>query len=187
MDAIPLPAHPNLEQYKKQAKDLLKVSGSRDGGRTSAAFSLHNPGASFIEAAIWFGPIDRAEKILASYPQIAQSSIHVAAILGDDATVRRFIALDPVNATLKTKPFGGDALVYLCLSKYLRRDKKRSAGFLQAATALLDAGASPNTGFMSTGDYPDFESTLYGAAAVANHADLTRLLLKRGGDPNDVE
>src|SRR5579871_2433357 len=117
----------------------------------------------------------------------AQSSIHVAAILGDDSTVRRFIALDPTNATLKAAPFNGDALVYLCLSKYLQRYKSRSAGFLRATTALLDAGANPNTGFMSTGDYPDFETALYGAAAVAHHAELTRLLLQRGGDPNDAE
>ena len=241
MDANPLPAHPNLEQYKKQAKDLLKAFRSanvetirrvkknhprfeklsepgfqitkfaladaqlvlaREHGfeswpkfakhiqtlaRANSAMSLDNPAAAFIEAAIWHGTLERAEEILAAYPEIAQSSIHAAAILGDDASVRRFIALDAANATLKAEPFNGDALVYLCLSKYLRISKSRSAGFLRAATALLDAGADPNTGFMSTGDYPDFESALYGAAAVANHADLTRLLLERGGDPNDNE
>ncbi len=29
-DALPLPPHPNLEQYKKRAKDLLKASQSPD-------------------------------------------------------------------------------------------------------------------------------------------------------------
>ena len=33
MDARPLPAHPNLEYYKKQAKDLLKVCRSNDPER----------------------------------------------------------------------------------------------------------------------------------------------------------
>jgi ankyrin repeat protein len=40
-------------------------------------------------------------------------------------------------------------------------------------------------------DYPNprptFESAIYGAAAIAHHADLTRLLLAQGADPNDEE
>lgn len=241
MDANPIPTRPNLEQYKKQAKDLLKAYRSADVetirrvkrnhprfeklsepgfeitkfaladaqlviahehrfeswpkfakhvqevARKSATISLADPVTAFIKEAVWLGPIDRAEQILASCPEIAQSSIHVAAILGDDATVRKFIAQNAALVTAKADPFGGDALVYLCLSKYLRRDKKRSAGFLRAATALLDAGADPNTGFQSTDEYPDFETALYGAAAVAFHPELTHLLLERGGDPNDNE
>src|SRR5256886_15400081 len=34
---------------------------------------------------------------------------------------------------------------------------------------------------------PEWESALYGAAGVAHHAELTRLLLERGADPNDAE
>lgn len=241
MDANPLPARANLEQYKKQAKDLLKAYRSADveairrvkkihprfqnlsqpgfeitkfaladaqlviarehGFESWPKFSKHvqelmranpattveNPVSAFIGEAVWHGPIDRAEEILAAYPQIAKSSIHVAAILGDDATVRRFIERDPVNARAKAAPFGGDALVYLCLSKYLQRSKDKAENFLRAATTLLDAGADPNTGFMSTGDYPDFETALYGGAAIAVNAGLTRLLIERGADPNDVE
>lgn len=111
----------------------------------------------------------------------------MAAILGDEAAVRRFITADPLNATKKEAPYDGDALVYLCLSKYLRLDKTRSEAFLRAATALLDAGADPNTGFTAKDEYGDFETALYGAAGVAHHAELTRLLLARGADPNDNE
>ena len=99
----------------------------------------------------------------------------------------RLLALDPGNATARSGPYGGDALVYLCLSKYLRLDPTRSDGFLRAATALLDAGADPNTGFWTEGQYPELETALYGAAGVAHHAELTRLLLGRGADPNDGE
>src|SRR5204863_344050 len=67
------------------------------------------------------------------------------------------------------------------------RAPERSEGFLRAATALLDAGADPNTGFWTTGQYPELETALYGAAGVAHHAELTRLLLARGADPNDGE
>ena len=34
---------------------------------------------------------------------------------------------------------------------------------------------------------PTFESALYGAAGIAQHSDLTRLLIEHGADPNDEE
>ena len=67
---------------------------------------------------------------------------------------------------------------------WIRRDHP---DFLRAATALLDAGADPNTGFWSKDEYHEFETALYGAAGVAHHAELTRLLLERGADANDNE
>jgi ankyrin repeat protein len=149
--------------------------------------SANDPKSAFIEAAVWHGPLDKAETILAAHPEMAKNSIHVAAILGDDAAVRRLLAEDPQNAFKKAPPYGGDALVYLCLSNYLRLEKQRSDGFLAAATALLDAGADPNTGFWSEGEHREWETALYGAAGVAHHAGLTRLLLQRGADPNDDE
>ncbi len=214
MDPKPLPDHPSLEQYKKQAKELLKAYRSADVETirrvksnhprfeklaehshvlplgfdiskfaladaqlviarehgfeswpkfakrieiiNSEAAALANPVAAFIEAAIWHGTLDAAEAILAAHPEIARNSIHVAAILGDDAAVRRFIAADPRNATRKEAPYDGDALVYLCLSKYLRLDKSRSEAFMRAATVLLDAGADPNTGFRAKDEYRRF-------------------------------
>lgn len=146
-----------------------------------------DPLAAFLEAATWHGTLDRAEALLSAHPELAGSGIHTAAVLGDDASVRRFLAQDPDSVTATAAPYGGDALNYLGLSKYLRLDPARSDGFLRAATALLDAGADPNTGFWTTGEHPERETALYGAAGVAHHAALTRLLLERGADPNDVE
>jgi ankyrin repeat protein len=150
---------------------------------------LHSPMDAFIDASVWHGGLEAAEAILAAHPEVANSSIHTAAILGDDAAVLRFLALDAGSATAKDGPRGWDALTHLCFSKYLRLDRARSAGFVRAATALLDAGASANTGFYDTNHQPDpaFESALYGAAGIAHHPELTRLLLKRGADPNDEE
>ena len=139
---------------------------------------------AFLEAAVWHGSLDRAAEVLAAHPEIAGSSIHTAAVLGDDAAIRRFLSLDPGNATAKGGAHGWDALTYLCFSKYLRLEPARSAGFLSAAQALLDAGADPNTSFLDNGEV---ETALYGAAGVAHHADLTRLLVQRGADPNDGE
>jgi ankyrin repeat protein len=143
--------------------------------------------AEFIKAATWHGTLDDAEAMLAQHPELRAGDIHTAAILGDDRAVQRLLAQDPGNATAKSPPYGGDALNYLGLSKYLRLEPKRTPGFLRAATALLDAGADPNTGFWTTGQYPERETALYGAAGVAHHAELTRLLLERGADPNDIE
>jgi len=256
MDAKELPARPNLEQYKKQAKDLVKQFKSfRDGkavdpevfqrvkkhhprlqklseadirnakfaladaqlvivreygfeswpkfakhvealNRQRLVVSLENPVAAFIEAASvprdsWHasGTLELAEAILAAYPQVAKSDIHTAAILGDDAGVRRFLARDPRNATAKGGPYRWDALTHLCFSRYLKLDPARSDGFVRAARALLDAGASANTGWMEEehDPRPAWESAIYGAAGLAHHADLTRLLLDRGADPNDDE
>ena len=122
--------------------------------------------------------------MLASHPDLASSDIHTAAILGDDAAVRRFLAEDPKSATATCEPYGGNPLTHLCMSKYLRLDPSRSDAFIRAATALLDAGADPNGGFWTTGANPEFETPLYGAAGIAHHGPLTRLLLERGADPN---
>jgi ankyrin repeat protein len=147
------------------------------------------PHDTFIEAAVWHGPLDEAQEILAAHPDIATQSIHAAAILGDAAAVARYLAQDPANATAKGGPRHWDALTYLCFSKYLRLEPQRTDGFVAAATALLDAGADPNTGFFSPEHRPnaEWETALYAAAGVAHHPELTKLLLDRGANPNDGE
>jgi ankyrin repeat protein len=155
-----------------------------------------DPLTAFIDAACVplgsgheTGDLERAESIRAAHPDLERSTIHTAAILGDEAGVRRFLELDPRNATAKGGPRQWDPLTHLCFSRYLRLDRSRSDGFVRAAKALLDAGASANTGWYETNHQPkpEWESALYGAAGIAHHAELTRLLLERGADPNDIE
>jgi ankyrin repeat protein len=141
----------------------------------------------FIQNSVWHGLLDRANAMLAEHPELASRDIHIAAILGDDAAVRRLLAHDPACVQATSEPWGGTPLTYLCLSRYLRLDPARSDAFLRAATALLDAGADPNSGFWTKGQHPEYETPLYGAAGVAHHAPMTRLLLERGADPNDGE
>ena len=155
-----------------------------------------DPALAYIEAACvprdaWHatGTLERAQMLLGEHPDIASSDIHTAAVLGDDVAVRRFLALDPRQVTAKGGPYGWDPLTHLCFSRYLKLDRTRSDAFVRAAAALLDAGADPNTGWFE-GDHqpnPAWESALYGAAGVAHHGPLTRLLLERGADPNDDE
>ena len=256
MDAKPLGARPSLEQYKKQAKELVKafraeqsftssysqaiqrvrkhhprfadlpdeqiastrfaladaqfVIAIEHGFESWPKFAKHveslananfaaavrEPVEAFLEAACVprdalhsSGTLERAEAILAAHPTVANAEIHTAAILGDVVGVRRFLALDAQNAIAKGGPYGWDALTHLCFSRYLRLDRARSKGFLAAAKALLDAGASANTGWMETNHepQPEWESAIYGAAGIAQHPELTRLLLERGADPNDGE
>jgi ankyrin repeat protein len=142
---------------------------------------------AFIDSAVWHGGLERANAMLAADPSLAERSIFTAAILGDDASVRRFLAADPVTATAVAGPLGATAFVYLCFSNYLRLEPARTPAFVSAATALLDAGADPNGGFRSMGDFAEWESAIYGAAGVAHNAALTKLLLDRGADPNDNE
>jgi len=158
--------------------------------------ATHDPLAEFIRAACvppdshhLAGTLEDAEGILAAHPEIKTSTVHVAAILGDDAAVRSFVTADPAKATAKGGPHGWDPLTHLCFSKYLRLDRQRSAGFVRAAQALLDAGANPNSGFFSHEHVPEpeYESVLYGAAGIAHDAELTRILVQRGADPNNEE
>lgn len=141
----------------------------------------------FIRAATWHGPLKPAEAMLAEHPELRSADIHIAAILGDEAAVRRFIARDPASVTAKSPPWGGDPLNYLGLSKYLRLRPERTDDFVRTATALLDAGAPAHTGFWTTGQFPEFETALYGAAGVAHNEAVTRLLIERGADPNDED
>ena len=256
MDAKRLPARPSLEQYKKQAKELVKVFRAeqfhessesttiqrvktchprfadlaankirstkfaladaqlvvaREHGfeswpkfakhveaMASASFaaSVSDPVTAFIQAACvprdsghGSGTLERAEAILAAQPEVASSNIYTAAILGNAAAARRFLAMDARNATTKGGPHAWDALTHLCFSRYLRLDRARSDDFVAAAKALLDAGASANTGWMETNHepHPEWESAIYGAAGIAQHPGVTRLLLERGADPNDGE
>lgn len=142
---------------------------------------------AFIKAATWHGSLDEADAMLTQHPGLASLDIHIAAILADHKSVKKFLAHDIHNATATSLPYGANPLTHLCLSKYLRFTRKTDADFIRTATLLLDAGADPNGGFWTEGKFPEYETPLYGAAGVAHHAGLTRLLLERGADPNDEE
>ncbi len=157
-----------------------------------------DPIAAFIEVACvprnsdhGSGRLEHAERILARFPQVATANVFTAAILADEAAVGGFLARDPKAATATGGPHGWDALTHLCFSRYLRLDHQRSEAFVRTARALLDAGASARTGWYEMIDHPNprptFESAIYGAAGIARHLELTRLLLEYGADPNDEE
>jgi Ankyrin repeats (many copies)/Ankyrin repeat len=152
---------------------------------------------AFIEAAIVpldgtshaSGSLDVARSLLAANPELAVLDIYTAAILGEADAVSRFLQENPGLATAPGAPLSWDALTHLCFSRFLRLDPSRSAGFVEAARLLLGAGASANTGWRDTVHYPEpgWEPVLYGAAGVARHPGVTRVLLEHGADPDDLE
>ena len=242
-----LPARPNLEQYKKQAKELLRDVHSGDAAALErvrryhprrqdvqaqqirltdaqlviarehgleswpkfaahmtklnlerAAGQIDDPVAAFLRAACIpredshaSGTVEEAELILSRYPHVARANIHTAAVLADEARVREILERDTSTATGKGGPYEWDALTHLCFSRYLRLDQSRSDAFVRTARTLLEAGASANTGWYEMIDHPNprpiLESAIYGAAGIAHHSGLTRLLLEYGADPNDEE
>ena len=152
----------------------------------------------FLEAALvprdashGSGTLETADAIVAGHPSVARSSIYAAAVLADEDAVRAFLASDPKSATEPGGPRNWDALTHLCFSRYSIANRTRSEAFVRTARALLDAGANAQTGWTETLGHPHprpvFESAIYGAAGLARNAELTRLLLERGADPNDEE
>jgi ankyrin repeat protein len=135
------------------------------------------------------GDLNKANAILSAHPEVAKANIYTAAILGDEPTVRGFFSRDTSSATAKGGPHGWDALTYLCFSKYLRLDPSRSNGLVNTARALIEAGANANTGWFEENHQPKpcWESAIYGAAGIAQHPGVTRVLLEHGADPNDGE
>ena len=133
------------------------------------------------------GSVDEAEQVRTLHPEVAGASIHTAAVLGDAAAIRRFLAADPTLATAPGGPYGWDPLTHLCFSNYLKHHFDNGKQFVEAATLLLEAGASAGTGWWEPGHQPapEWESVLYGAAGIARHPGVTRLLLEHGADPND--
>lgn len=246
-----IPVRPNIEQYRKQAKELLRAAqtGKREAlarlhmhhpqisrlpsaevqGQNFALADAHvviarehgfaswpafakeikrqqimsavdasdDPVNTFISVACvdrhgWHGggTLNDAETILAKYPDVATANIYSAAVLGDEKDIRGWLTRDRQLATAKGGPHDWDTLTYLCFSRYLRLDKARADSFAACARALLESGASANTGWMETIDTPPrqiIESAIYGAAGVARSIAVTQVLLDFGADPNDEE
>jgi ankyrin repeat protein len=135
------------------------------------------------------GKLDAANAILVTHAELPATNIFTAAVTGNADAIKSFIASDPSLVSLKGGPHNWDALTYLCFSLYLQWDPSRSEDFVEAATILLKAGADANSGFWEQEHQPlpEWEPVLYGAAGIAHHPGVTRLLLDHGADPNAGE
>jgi ankyrin repeat protein len=157
--------------------------------------------AELLQSACIFsgGPLDfpakwrRAERIRARHPELAQANLHTAVLCGELEHAARLLRADPGAVARKAGPQQWEPLLVLC---YSRLPNARAAETsLDMARLLLDAGADPNSAFVSAGDWPLRFSALTGVLGRGEmdvpdhpHADaLARLLLERGADPNDSQ
>ena len=181
----------NLEQLRKQAKELARAARAGDaqalerlGGREPILAraqlvlareqgypswaALVAADAASVEAFVLAATgrqRTRAEAMLTARPEIAEGP-YGRLVLG------RGWAGDPCTPG---GPRGWAPLLYVCHSCFPSATLARE---------LLDRGADPNSSFEN--DYGAM-SALYGAAGVAHDPELTRVLLEAGADPNDGE
>jgi ankyrin repeat protein len=181
-----------IDSWPKFAREIERIL------LTQSMQVVHDPVEAFLIAASVprkddhkAGTLQEADAILTLYPQVARANIYTAAVLGDAAGVRDFLAKDARLAKENGGVYAWDAVTYLCFSRYLRLDKSRNDAFVETLRALLDAGAHAQTGWYETIDHPNprkiLESALYGAAGLAQNVDVTRLLLEYGADPSADE
>jgi ankyrin repeat protein len=195
-----LPTRPNLDQLKRQAKELLQAGKAaalhdaqtmiaREYGFPSwnalhdhvEAVTLEFDAAlnEFLEAAT-DGRRDRAERMLALYPRIATANLHTALVLGDASAVGARLERDPSLATKPGGPRGWEPIHYVCYTAL----GARANGLAAIARRLLSLGVDPNTRFPWL-HHNVRRPVLWGASRVAQSLPLVDALLDAGADPND--
>ena len=129
-----------IERYRRSPDEVGKASGAAD---EFLAFACLRFGGDDGPSR-W----ERAARVLAARPELARSSIHVAAAAADEASVRAQLAADPALASREGGPYGWEPLLYLASA---RHDPRISAdATLGTARALLEHGADPSQGGAST-------------------------------------
>lgn len=136
----------------------------------------------FIDAAV--SNSDRAEAMLADHPELAQAGFYAALVLGDWNRVAAALEADPDLAIHPSGPQKAEPLLYVCFSRFGRKGAERAQRLALTARLLLNNGANPDAAY--PGEHGPL-SALYGASGVLNNAEMTRILLEVGADPNDGE
>jgi ankyrin repeat protein len=201
-----LPTHSEPPVLREVQQALARELGFSSWADLKEVHALEAASASdrtalvdvFLEhACIFTRPQDlpvkwrRAERILVRNPDIATSSIHTAVLCGEVEHVRELLAAVPESITSKGGPQQWEPLLFAC---YGRLARARERG-LEMAELLLDAGADPNTYFVSSDEWRLRFNALTGAMGQGEmgqpehpHARaLARMLLERGADPNDSQ
>lgn len=192
-----LPPHPDLEQLKRQAKELQQSAGvplheaqtrlARDYGFASwnklreevEARTLEFDAAlkEFVEAATDNRP-DRARRILELHPRIRTAGFYVALLLGDAAAVNAGLDKDAALATTEGGPRGWQPIHYVCYTCV------GSDGLAAIARRLIAMGVDPNTKFPWL-HHNVRRPVLWGASRHVQSLALVNALLDAGADPND--
>ena len=214
-----LPARPNLDHLKNEAKALHKAFRQRDadalrrirdtlgdeetlklsdaqraiareyGFPTWARLRAHVQAtagdddaiAAFLAAA-QEQDRERAIRVLADHPAIAEESLHVASVLGLAAEARKLIARDPSQIRARVGHPAADPLLYLGYSPFHGESPERDTGLFETARVLLGAGANPNTRDERYG-----VPVLHAVTGQRSVLPIARLLIDAGANPTDGE
>ena len=204
MAAKQLPPRPNLDQLKRQAKELLQAGKAvalheaqtviaREYGFASwnklrdhvEAVTLEFDAAvdAFLEAAT-DERRDRAERILALHPKIATANLHTALVLGDADAVQTRLERDPSLAIKPGGPRGWEPIHYVCSTALAHDSPARAAGLAAIARRLIALGVDPNTRFPWL-HHNVRRPVMWGASRHVRSLPLVQALLDAGADPND--
>ena len=199
MTAKQLPPRPNLDQLKRQAKELqdsaqiplheAQTRLAREYGFPSwnklreevEARTLEFDAAidQFIEAATDGRP-DRARRVLALHPKIRTANLYTALVLGDAGAVDARLTKDPSLATTAGGPRGWLPIHYICYTSVA----EGSSGLADIARRLISLGVDPNTRFPWL-HHNVRRPVLWGASRHTQSLPLVHALLDAGADPND--
>jgi len=192
-----LPSRPDLDQLKRQAKELQESAHvplheaqtrlAREYGFASwnklreevEARTLEFDAAvtEFVEAATDGRP-DRAQRMLALHPTIRTANLHTALVLGDAGAVDTRLTKDPSLAGQTGGPRGWLPIHYICYTSV------GSTGLADIARRLIGLGVDPNTRFPWQ-HHNVRRPVLWGASRHAQSLPLVNVLLDAGADPND--
>ncbi len=136
----------------------------------------------FIDAAT--SDLRRARDLLADHPELREAGFYAALVLGEWEKAAAAIEADPGLATQAGGPDRVEPLIYACFSRFGQPRAPEAPRLALTVRLLLNHGADPNTTFQSE-EGP--LSCLYAAAGLLGNAEMTRLLLEAGADPDDGE
>lgn len=211
MDVRKLPDRPDLDQYKKQAKDLVKTFASHDPAAALRIRQYHPRFRKFVDARIFVTPFSLADAQLTiarehgfeSWPKFAK---HIQALSREQSSVSRFeTAVEAIVAgdvtTLKellrehpalvrersTRTHGATLLHYVAANGIEDYRQKSPQNAALIADTLIKAGAEVDL------TLADGSSTTLGLAASSIHpersgvqVELMETLLNAGAAINGV-
>jgi Ankyrin repeats (3 copies) len=199
MESKELPVHPNLDQYRTQAKELLKAFESQDAKAIERIRRWHPHGRELTELALADAQLILArEYSFESWPKFTRCVRELsqanspfalferaadAVVNGDAATLAEMLRHDPGLVHARSPRGHGATLLHYVsangVEDYRQKSPKNS---IEIATILLDAGAGVDAVAEAYG-----KGTTLGLAATSIHPlragvliPLLELLLARG-------
>lgn len=196
-DLTPLPAHPSLEQYKKQAKDLLQNFKSGDAGAIARRDKYHPRHGSFALADAQL--VIAREHGFESWPKFTKHIRDItrpgspttqfelaaeAVINGDVEALTRALRENPELVRARSpRVHRATLLHYVSANGFENYRQKTPKNAVQIANILLDAGANVN----AVADMYGSKAATLGLVATSAHPRregvqiaLLETLLERG-------